>query len=83
LVGLVGKPAIAFGRHPEGIPFGAIDGKPAQLFFLMVSTTVTQHLQILARVSRLVRDVRLRQGLLQADRPEAVVEIIREAEQKI
>src|SRR5690348_15084373 len=56
LVGLVEKPVIVVGRHPQGIPFGAIDNKPAQLFFLLIAPTVTQHLAILARVSRLLRD---------------------------
>src|SRR5690348_329505 len=36
LVGLVDKPVIVFGRHPQGIPFGAIDNKPSQLFFLLI-----------------------------------------------
>jgi mannitol/fructose-specific phosphotransferase system IIA component (Ntr-type) len=83
LVGLVERPVIAFGRHAEGVPFGAIDGRPSHLFFLMVSTTVTQHLQILARVSRLVRDPRLRQGLLAAEQPARVIALIREAEEKL
>jgi mannitol/fructose-specific phosphotransferase system IIA component (Ntr-type) len=50
------------------------------LFFLLVTTTVTEHLQVLARISRLVRDARLRQDLLTADRPETVLKLIRGAE---
>src|SRR5512139_3847519 len=64
LVGLVDHSLIVFGRHPTGIPFGAIDNIPARLFFLLVAPTVTQHLAILARLSRLLRDPRLRQKLL-------------------
>src|SRR5256885_4268127 len=44
LVGLVERPVVVFGRHDEGIPYGAIDGQPARLLFLLVTTTVTQHL---------------------------------------
>src|SRR5262249_10093225 len=33
LVGLVERPCIVFGRHPQGIPFGAIDAAPSRLFF--------------------------------------------------
>lgn len=80
LVGLVEKPVIVFGRHAQGIPYGSIDAQPARLFFLLVTTTVTQHLQILARISRLVRDARLRQNLLLADKPERVLTLVREAE---
>src|SRR2546427_9630998 len=54
LVGLVDKPVIVFGRHDRGVPYGSIDAQPARRFFLLVTPTVTQHLQILARISRLV-----------------------------
>ena len=80
LVGLVEKPVIVFGRHLPGIPYGSVDGSPAKLFFLLVAPTVSQHLQILSRLSRLLRDSRLRQGLLAAERPEKVMALIKEAE---
>ncbi|HVV69937.1 MAG TPA: PTS sugar transporter subunit IIA [Verrucomicrobiae bacterium] len=80
LVGLVDKPIIVFGRHPEGIPYGAIDAVPARLFFLLIAPTVTQHLAILARLSRALRDPKLRRALLSADKPEKVISLIREAE---
>lgn len=80
LVGLVERPVVVFGRHEQGIPFGAIDAKPARLFFLLVTTTVSQHLALLARTSRLVRDSRLRQSLTTVDRTEKVISLIREAE---
>lgn len=80
LVGLVEKPVIVFGRHPQGIPFGAIDGKPTRLFFLLVAPNVTQHLAMLARISRLLRDPKLRRDLLAATTPEKVHALIRNAE---
>jgi mannitol/fructose-specific phosphotransferase system IIA component (Ntr-type) len=80
LVGLVDRPIIVFGRHAQGIPYGSIDAVPARLFFLLVAPTVTQHLAILARLSRILRDPRMRQNLLAADTPEKVIELVREAE---
>ena len=80
LAELVPKPVVAFGRHLGGVSYGAIDNRPVNLFFLLVTTTVTEHLQVLARISRLVRDARLRQDLLTADRPETVLKVIRDAE---
>jgi mannitol/fructose-specific phosphotransferase system IIA component (Ntr-type) len=80
LVGLVDKPVVVFGRHDQGISFGSIDAQPARLFFLLVTTTVSQHLGILARISRLVRDPKLRQNLISSDRPEKVIALIRESE---
>ena len=80
LVGLVDEPIIVFGRHAAGIPYGAIDSIPARLFFLLIAPTVTQHLAILARISRLLRDPKLRQNLLQAESAERVLALFREAE---
>jgi mannitol/fructose-specific phosphotransferase system IIA component (Ntr-type) len=83
LVGLVDQSIIVFGRHPKGIAYGAIDKIPARLFFLLIAPTVTQHLAILARISRILRDPKLRQNLLAADHADKVVAMIREAEQKL
>jgi mannitol/fructose-specific phosphotransferase system IIA component (Ntr-type) len=83
LVGLVDHPVIVLGRHAQGIPYGAIDGAPARLFFLLVAPTVTQHLAVLARISRLLRDVRLRQALLAAETPGKALSVIRDAETKL
>ena len=83
LVGLVDQPIMVFGRHKEGIPYGAIDSVPARLFFLLIAPTVTQHLAILARLSRLLRDLRLRQNLLSVDSAENVIALIREGEAKM
>ncbi len=80
LVGLVHRPVMIFGRQPEGVNFGALDGEPTKLFFLIISPTVTQHLAILARLSRLMRNPVLRKNLLAADKPEKVLTLLNEAE---
>ncbi len=83
LVGLVDKPIIIFARHGKGIPYGAIDNVPARLFFLLIAPTVTEHLAILARLGRVLRDPKLRQALLTAKQPDNVIKLIRDAEAKI
>jgi nitrogen PTS system EIIA component len=83
LVGLVDRPVIVFGRHATGIPFGAIDAQPAQLFFLLIAPTVTQHLSVLARLGRLLRDPRIRKKLLEEPQPDQVLKVIRDAEAKL
>jgi len=82
LVGLVDEPIVVFARHPTGIPYGSIDNVPARLFFLLIAPTVTQHLGILARLSRILRDPKVRQGLLTAERPEKVIALMKEGEEK-
>ena len=83
LVGLVDHPILVFGRSEAGIPYNSIDDSPARLFFLLVAPTVTQHLAMLARVSRLLRDTRLRKALLGAKTAEEARGLIREAEARL
>lgn len=83
LAGVVDHAVIVFGRHHKGIAYGAVDGVPARLFFMLVAPTVQQHLAILARISRLLRDVKLRDNLLITDRPEQAIALIRDAESKM
>jgi PTS system nitrogen regulatory IIA component len=80
LVGLVDRPLMVFGRHGGGIPYGAIDSAPARLFFLVVAPTVTQHLAILARLTRVLNNPKVREGLLSAGTAEEVLELLRNAE---
>lgn len=83
LVGLVEQPVIVLGRHPTGVPYGSIDGQPARLFFLLVAPTVTQHLAVLARVSRLLRDPEFRRELMTVETPEKALAAVRVAEAKL
>jgi len=83
LAGIVDRPVIVFGRHSKGIAYGAVDGVPARLFFMLIAPTVQQHLAILARISRLLRDVKLRDELLAADKPEKIITLIRDSESRI
>ena len=58
----------AFGRSRNGVQFHSLDGKPAHLFFLIVAPEYSagMHLKALARISRLLKDERFRQSLLEA-----------------
>lgn len=60
--------ALVFGRSREGIEFDAIDGKPVHLIFLLIApaNSAGVHLKALARLSRLLKDARFRQLLLDA-----------------
>jgi mannitol/fructose-specific phosphotransferase system IIA component (Ntr-type) len=79
----VTRPQIIFGRHSGGIPYGSLDGTPVRLFFLLVSPDVAQHLQILARLGRVLRDSQLRGELLSVTTPDEVLQSIEEAERRL
>ncbi len=83
LPGLKGVLA-AFGRHPQGIDFESLDGKPTKLFFLLVAPedSVGLHLKALARVSRLLKEQAFRNQLMAAPDRQALYEIIRQEDEK-
>lgn len=83
---LAGLPAVraAFGRHPAGVDFDSLDGRPTRLFFLLVAPedSVGQHLKALARVSRLLKDAGFRTRLLEARDRDELFRIIREEDER-
>jgi PTS system nitrogen regulatory IIA component len=58
----------AFGRHPVGVDFESLDGRPTHLFFLLAAPedSASLHLKALARVSRLFKNSAFRDHLLSA-----------------
>lgn len=55
----------AFGRSKEGIPFDAVDKKPVRIVFLLLAPedSAGQHLKMLSRISRILRDQAFRNKL--------------------
>ncbi len=78
LVGVVTRPCIVFGRHDTGLAYNSIDGQPVKLLLLLIAPDVTTHLGMLARISRILRDPRVRRDLMAAATPSRVLEIFRE-----
>ena len=70
--------SIAFGSHPAGIDFGALDGEKTYLFFILASpeSDVGAHLKILADISRLVKDKFIVERLKSAKDKKEVLKII-------
>jgi hypothetical protein len=54
--GKIARPFLIVGRSWEGIPFGAADGNPTFLFFLMGLKYDRLHLPILGRLARALRN---------------------------
>jgi len=70
-------PCLAIGISRQGIEFGAPDGQPIQLIALLVTPKKhqTQHLELLAALSRLVQVDEVRQRLVQAADAAEVMQI--------
>ncbi len=61
----LGEVVLAFGRSHRGIDYQSLDDKPAHLFFLLVTPEDSpgEHLKMLARVSRILKNPVLREQL--------------------
>jgi PTS system nitrogen regulatory IIA component len=76
---------LVFGASPKGVDFESIDGKPVRLIFLLVAPTNSAgvHLKALARLSRLLKDKKFRQQLLDVSDARSLYGIIVNADKKI
>jgi len=69
---------ITFGRSDRGVDFGAMDQKPVHLFFLIAAPedTIGAHLNVMARLSFLMKSQDNRERLLSAKNPGEVLEVL-------
>ena len=78
----VGQSIIAFGKTLSGIPFGAPGRQLTDLFFLVIARDTSTHLQILARLGRLLQRQGFVDDLRRSDSgPKAYELIVRTDEQ--
>lgn len=93
--GIGGGIAIPHGKSPavhhltlvagvarEAIDFDALDGKPVNLFFLLIGpeSSAGAHVKALSRISRLMRREDLRARLATVNSPDAFLDVIRNSE---
>lgn len=78
------QPIVAFGRSARGIDYHSLDGRPAHLFFLLVTPDDNpgEHLRTLARISRILKNRALREQLMQAADRERIRQLISEEDGK-
>ena len=76
---------IAIGRSHKGVDFNAMDSKPVHLFFLLMApeNSSGQHLKVLARISRLLKDNILRKNLMEAESPDKLFNLLVEKDDLI
>jgi PTS system nitrogen regulatory IIA component len=72
------------GRSRAGVQFHSLDGKPTYLFFLVVAPeqSAGMHLKALARISRLLKDLRFRRSLLDARDADDLRKILKEEDER-
>ncbi len=63
----IGHVLCAFGRSKKGVDFDAVDEKPVHIFFLLLAPedSAGLHIQMLSRISRILRDASFRKRLIE------------------
>lgn len=79
------KTLILFARSLEGIDFQSFDNKPTFLFFVLLApeNATSEHLKLLARLSRLLKKSPLREKLMKAKDAETIYQILCEEDEKL
>ncbi len=75
---------VSFGRSRKGVDFQSMDGKPAHLFFLLLvpPNNPGEHLKMLARISRILKNPALREQLRSAQDGREIRQMIIEEDGK-
>jgi mannitol/fructose-specific phosphotransferase system IIA component (Ntr-type) len=78
------EPMVRLAIVKDGLDFNAVDGKVCKIFFLFItpSDQTNRHLQILAKISSILRNNKLRSLLGNTDSPEKAYEILMDGEDK-
>jgi len=79
----LGDAVMAYGRTTSGVPFGGERGALTDIFFLVCCRDDATHLQVLARLTRLLQRPGFLDELRVADTPAETLEKIATAEQEL
>jgi nitrogen PTS system EIIA component len=79
----VEKPLIMLCFLAKPIDFDALDGKPVDTIFILISTTVRIHLHILAHLSFLLQSDEVKQALRPGSNTETLLEVMKKTEASI
>lgn len=71
---------LSFGRSVKGVDFDSMDGKPSNLFFLLLApvNSAGLHLKALAKISRMLMSQAFRDNLMKAPGAEEIYRLIAE-----
>jgi PTS system nitrogen regulatory IIA component len=79
----LGASVVAFGRTMQPVPFGGAGGGMTDLFFLVLCRDSRTHLQVLARLGRMIQHPGFLDALREAGASPAAYDLIREADREI
>lgn len=78
---VVNRVRLAFGRHPAGLDYDAIDGRPVHNFFLILAPPLevsNLYLPILGRIAQFAKEVDVPERLTQLETPDQLLALLSE-----
>lgn len=76
-------PKVSLSYLARPVDFGALDGKPVQILFTIITPTIRMHLHLLSKLAYCLRDPRLREALGKECTPDGIFPVVTEIEQEI
>lgn len=75
---------LGFGLSRKGVNFEALDQRPTHIFFLLLTPddSAGEHLQLLARISKLLKDDGFKSRLMKASERQEVIRTIEEVDEE-
>jgi nitrogen PTS system EIIA component len=69
---------MGFGLSRKGVDYDTLDGRPAHLFFMLITpeNSTGLHLKALARIARMLKNEPFKEKLLRAKTPDDIISII-------
>ncbi|MBI4777060.1 MAG: PTS sugar transporter subunit IIA [Deltaproteobacteria bacterium] len=76
---------VSFGRSAQGVDFDSLDGKPANLFFVLLApeNSTGVHLKLLAKISKMLKEKEFRTGLMRASSGEDIFKLIKNRDREL
>jgi PTS system nitrogen regulatory IIA component len=76
----VSRPAVTLAFLSRAVEFGALDGKPVEILFSIISPTNRAHLQLISRLSFALHDAQLRETVIRQAPREVILTEFRRVE---
>src|SRR5205814_1233795 len=80
---ILGQPLLALGKTASGVPFGSESGQLTDIFFLICSVDDSQHLRMLARLSRLISSLGFLSALREASSAAEAIRVVHDFEGRL
>ncbi|MBF0232103.1 MAG: PTS sugar transporter subunit IIA [Desulfamplus sp.] len=75
---------VGFGLSREGVDFDSLDNKPVHIFFLLITpiNSTGIHLNVLAHISKLLKQSHFKNNLLKAESTEEIEQLIQSLDEE-